>query len=153
MPSTKEPRKEVIRKWFNDYFIGFVFNRYTEIMILLTGVLLFVIGVCSCVKIELGLNQNVSLVQGSDISAYFDDLFYIGEAGPPAYLVFNNINYTIEDNLDYMNQISIELASLNDTVISPIYSWVTSYTNYINPSGVWADVCGSKAVALLNFDD
>mmetsp|Transcript_19333 Transcript_19333/g.13993 ORF Transcript_19333/g.13993 Transcript_19333/m.13993 type:complete len:121 (+) Transcript_19333:607-969(+) len=104
-------------------------------------------------KIELGLNSSVSLVEGSDITHYFDTLFYIGEAGPPAYLVFNNINYTIQENLDYMSEIQIQLASLNDTVISPIYSWVSMYENYVDPSGVWASVCGSASVALLNFDD
>jgi len=48
----------------------------------------------SCYKLELGLNQNVSLVAGSDIYDYFETLYTYGDAGPPAYLVFNNVNYT-----------------------------------------------------------
>jgi len=57
-------------------------------------VCLCTIGVMSCYKLELGLNQNVSLVAGSDIYDYFETLYTYGDAGPPAYLVFNNVNYT-----------------------------------------------------------
>ena len=130
-----------------------MFNPWSEILIICLAVLLFTTGVCSCIKIKLGLNQNVSLIEGSDLTNYFDTLFEIVEAGPPAYLVFNNINYTIQDNLDYMSLIQIEVASLSDTVISPIYSWVSMFENYVDSSGVWSATCGSASVALLNFDD
>jgi hypothetical protein len=56
---------------------------------------LIVISACSCVKLQLGLNQNVSLVAGSDTFNYFEVLFDYGNAGPPGYLVFKNVNYTI----------------------------------------------------------
>lgn len=52
-----------------------------------------------------------------------------------------------------MSQIQVELASISQSVISPIYSWVSMFENYVDPSGVWADTCGSSSVALLNFDD
>jgi hypothetical protein len=61
----------------------------------LIAISLFIIAVFSCFKLKLGLNQNVSLVKDSDIYKYFDVLFDYGDAGPPAYLVFKNINYTI----------------------------------------------------------
>ena len=64
-----------------------------------------VIGIQACCKMKLGLNQNVSLVQGSDLADYFDTLFDYGQAGPPAYLVFKNINYTIPENLETMAEI------------------------------------------------
>ena len=43
----------------------------------------------------------------------FDELFAIGEAGPPAYLVFNNVNYSDPNNIALMSQMQIELAQLN----------------------------------------
>jgi len=61
---------------------------------------LIIIAICSCVKLKLGLNQNVSLVEDSDIFNYFNVLFDYGAAGPPGYLVFNNINYTNSENLN-----------------------------------------------------
>jgi hypothetical protein len=53
------------------------------------------------------------LVEGSDTFKYFDELFAIGEAGPPAYLVFNNVNYSDPNNIALMSQMQIELAQLN----------------------------------------
>jgi predicted RND superfamily exporter protein len=100
VPDTKTPRKEVIRAQFAKHFIPFVFNKYTEILVFATTIVLFIIGVCSTVKLGLGLNQNVSLIEHSDTFDYFDTLFDIAEAGPPAYLVFNNVDYTIQENLD-----------------------------------------------------
>jgi hypothetical protein len=37
----------------------------------------------------------VSLVEDSDTFNYFNALFDYGAAGPPGYLVFKNIDYTI----------------------------------------------------------
>jgi Niemann-Pick C1 protein len=76
-----------------------------------------------------------------------------GDAGPPCYLVFNNVNYTIPENLNNMNLIASELATLNSSVLPPIYSWTNSFTNFINPSATWSNTCGSKQAALLPFDD
>ena len=113
---------------------------------------LVVIGLMSCKQIMLGLNQNVSLVEGSDIYDYFETLYIYGDAGPPAYLIFNNVNYTNPDNLAAMNLIAAELATLNNTVLPPIYSWTSQYSNYITDGGVWAEACGSKEAALLDFN-
>jgi hypothetical protein len=54
----------------------------------------------SCAKLQLGLNQNVSLVENSDTYDYFETLYSYGDAGPPAYLVFKNVNYTEPENLN-----------------------------------------------------
>ena len=51
-----------------------------------------------------------------------------------------------------MNLIAAQLATLNDTVLAPVYSWTGSYQNFINDKGIWADACGSKQAAVLNFD-
>jgi len=75
----------------------------------------------------------VSLVENSDTYDYFETLYLYGEAGPPAYIVFKDVDYTNSDNLDRMNEIASELATLSDTVLAPIYSWVGAYQNYINP--------------------
>lgn len=101
----------------------------------------------------LGLNQNVSLVEGSDTYDYFETLYAYGDAGPPAYLVFKNVNYSDPDNLVQMNLIAAQLATLNDTVLAPVYSWTTGYSNFINAGGIWAADCNSGQAAVLNFDE
>lgn len=72
-------------------------------------------------------------MENSDTYDYFETLYLYGEAGPPAYIVFKDVDYTNSDNLDRMNEIASELATLSDTVLAPIYSWVGAYQNYINP--------------------
>lgn len=52
-----------------------------------------------------------------------------------------------------MNLIAAELATLNDTVLAPVYSWTSAYQNFINPTGVWAEYCDSKKASVLGFDD
>jgi len=47
-----------------------------------------------------GLNANVSLVANSEIYDYFETLYKYGEAGPPAYVIFNNVNYTDPDTFN-----------------------------------------------------
>jgi Niemann-Pick C1 protein len=99
------------------------------------------------------LNQNVSLVAGSDTYDYFEALYYYGEAGPPCYLIFKDVNYTYPGNIEQMNLIAAQLSTLNSTILPPVYSWTTSYTNFINPSATWSDECGSKKASYLPFED
>jgi len=113
---------------------------------------LIIIGSMSCGKLLRGLNQNVSFVSGSALFDYFETLFLYGDAGPPAYVIFNNVNYTDPYNLGNMSDISAELAQFNDTIIAPIYSWVGPFQNFID-TGVWADACGSAAASKLPFDE
>lgn len=48
----------------------------------------------ACYKLDLGLEQQVSLIDNSDVYNYFTDQFKYGEAGPPAYIVMESMNYT-----------------------------------------------------------
>jgi hypothetical protein len=65
---------------------------------------LCVISLIACNKLKLGLNQNVGFVNGSDLYNYFEVLFDYGGAGPPGYLVFKNVDYTIQSNLKNMSE-------------------------------------------------
>lgn len=129
-----------------------MFRKTTKALTLLIAVFLTVIGVFSTQKILRGLNQNVSLVSGSDIFDYFETLFKYGQAGPPAYVIFNNVDYEDKDNLGNMTEINSQLAQLNDTIQSPIYSWVGPFSLYIRDD-VWSEACNSKAVIGLPFDE
>ena len=46
-------------------------------------------------------------MEDSDTFNYFNTLFDYGAAGPPGYLVFKNIDYTIKDNLDHMAEMQV----------------------------------------------
>lgn len=147
-----KPRDDIVRKYFNIYVVPFVFRKSTKILTIFITICLCTIGGFSCVKLLRGLNQNVSLVEGSDIFDYFNALYDYGNAGPPGYVIFKNVNYSDPHNLEQMELIDAELAGLNDTIQSPIYSWVTPFKNFI-AGGVWSDACDSKLASILPFDD
>ena len=107
------PRKEIVRANFQKHFVPVLFSTPMKLTIGATTVALLTIGVFSCYQIVLGLNANVSLVENSDTYDYFETLYQYGQAGPPAYLVFNNVNYTNPENINNMNLISAQLATLN----------------------------------------
>jgi predicted RND superfamily exporter protein len=145
-------RKEWVRTAFQEYYVPMVFNKYTQGVIFLIAGCLTAISIMSCFKLKLGLNQNVGFVNGSDLYNYFEVLFDYGSAGPPGYLVFNNVDYTIQSNLKNMSEMQVQLATLNGSVISPVYSWVTPFQNYI-AGGLWTEACGSDKVMKLDFDN
>jgi len=96
--NVEKPREDIVRKYFNQYFVPFVFKKGTKILTLVITVLLIVIGCMSCPKILRGLNQNVSFVSDSPLYDYFEALYTYGDAGPPAYVIFNDVNYTNPEN-------------------------------------------------------
>lgn len=146
-------RKEIIRTKFQQYFVPVLFTNVMKIAIAAISTCLVTLGFMAQYKLVLGLNQNVSLVAGSDTYDYFESLYTYGDAGPPCYLIFKDVNYTYPGNIANLNLIAAQLSTLNSTILPPIYSWTTSYTNYINPTATWSEECGSKAVALLPFED
>jgi len=95
----KPVREDFIRKHFNTFYVPWVFKRSTKVLALIATAALITIGGFSTVKLLRGLNQNVTLVNGSDIYDYFETLYKYGDAGPPGYVVFNNVDYQNQVNL------------------------------------------------------
>lgn len=147
-----EPRKAIVRTLFQKYYVPFLFNKKTEIVVYFFSLVFFSLGIVACSLLDLGLTQNVSLITGSDTYEFFNTFEKYGEVGPPAYLVFKNVNYTDEDNINTLADISDGLSQLNDTVIKPVYSWVKSFQQF-RTDGEWSDTCGSKEAMNLGFDD
>jgi Niemann-Pick C1 protein len=147
-----KPRKAIIRSLFQRFYVPFLFNKKTEICVHFFSAIFFALGIVACVKLDLGLTQNVSLISGSDTYDFFNTFESYGEVGPPAYLVFKNVNYTDDQNIETLADISDGLSQLNDTVIKPVYSWVKSFQQF-RTDGEWADICGSKEGMNLGFDD
>ena len=110
------PRDDIVRKNFNKYFVPFVMKKSTKVLTIIITLCLVTIGIFSTKKLLRGLNQNVSLVSGSDIFDYFDTLFEYGNAGPPAYVILNNVDYNDAENFEQLELINAELAGLNDTI-------------------------------------
>ena len=56
------------------------------------------------------------MVSNSDLYDYFETLYKYGNAGPPGYVIFNNVDYSDEENLVQMELINAELAALNNSI-------------------------------------
>lgn len=148
----KPPIKEWLRTIFQKSFVPFVFTPINQMLILGIAAILFIIAVCSCIKMKLGLNQNVGFVENSDPYRFFNVQFDYGEAGPPAYMVFKNVDYTKQENFKTMLDLQVELSGLDKSVITPVYSWVSPFNNFISTSGTWTKQCGSDKAAVLDFN-
>lgn len=147
-----KPRKAVVRSLFQNYFVPFLFNKRVELFVYFMTCVFFALGLTACFLLDLGLTQNVGLIDKSDTFEFFNTFEKYGEVGPPAYLVFKNVNYTDEDNINTLADISDGLSQLNDTVIKPVYSWVKTFQQF-RTDGEWADDCGSAEAMNLGFDD
>lgn len=123
----REARKDIVRSLFQKYFVPALFTKKTEYCVFFTSGVLFILGIVACTQLPLGLNQNVMLPEGSDPFDYFNMQEIFGEVGPPAYLVFKNVDYTDEENLDTLSDIADGLSQANETVIKPVYSWVKTF--------------------------
>ena len=121
-------RKEWVKTCFKRWYIPCVTHKVSKIIIVIGALALFVLGVLGCLYIGLGMNQLVDLIQGSDTYKYFEGLDKYGEAGPPAYVVFKNLNYTDAENLKKLDQINDGLSLLKDTVVPPVFSWVQPFS-------------------------
>jgi len=53
--------------------------------------------------------------------------FEYGEAGPPAYMVLKEIDYSKPENFKIMLDLQVELSELSKSVIAPVYSWVSPF--------------------------
>ena len=147
-----KPRKAIVRTLFQKYYVPFLFNKKVELWVYFVSLIFFALGITACWLLDLGLTQNVSLIDGSDTFEFFNTFEQYGEVGPPAYLVFKNVNYTDNENIDTLAAISDGLSQLNDTVIKPVYSWVKSFQQF-RTDGEWAEDWGSTQAMNLGFDD
>ena len=78
------------------------------------------------------------IVKDSDSYDYFKTNYAYSETGPPAYVVFKNVDYDDPENFNTMNQIASEMTyTLSETVLGPVYSWVGPFQNFIKKDQVW----------------
>jgi len=91
-------------------------------------------------------------MENSDPYLFFNMQYNYGQAGPPAYMVLKEVDYSNPENFDITLDLQVELSGLTDSVIAPVYSWVSPFQNFISTSGTWNEACGSEKAALLDFN-
>lgn len=66
----------------------------TQIFVVLAWAGMIIASIYSFGQLKLGLEQQLVLPTGSYLTPYFDQQATLGDAGPPVYIVLQNVNYT-----------------------------------------------------------
>ena len=73
------------------------------------------LSVFGATQLTLGLNPQVSVIEDSTLFKYFGDQSKYLEAGPLAYVVLENINYTDPFQLSVLKNLSDTLSDVRDS--------------------------------------
>lgn len=84
-------------------------------------------------QLRLGLEQQLVLPEGSYLAPYFDQQARLGEAGPPVYLVLQNVNYTHPDTAAAVADFAAAVGGLSRYVVAPVFSWVADFEAWGTP--------------------
>ena len=110
-------------------------------------------GIFGCMNITLGISPMASVTTDSTIYNYLSDQEKYVDAGPPAYIVFRDINYTDPNNIKEIDILLDRLSALKKRVEKPIYSWIKGYEMFLMEDTDWAKPCDSIGINALPFDD
>jgi Niemann-Pick C1 protein len=153
IPTNKEIHPKGKTKFMN--FLGttyydFLMKLPVKITILIIYVSLLVCSIVGIFLIPLGLNQSTTVVQNSDLYRYFQTQAKLVDVGPPAYLVFYNIDYDNNETLAVLDKV-LDHISFLDTVKPPVYSWYKDFKKFMNPGGDWTAKCNPNLKYLLTL--
>ncbi|CAD8070438.1 unnamed protein product [Paramecium primaurelia] len=146
----KEDRK-LIQTFFKKHYSPFIQKPACVITTIIIFVALFAISCVGITKLQVGLDEQVSMVEGSNLFNYMTlEKKYI-EIGPLAYLILENLDYQNQHDLDLVANLSNSLSQLNETVQPPIYSWVASFNLFIREKAEWTTACETQDIALYDL--
>lgn len=105
--------------------------------------IIFIGSLITCIffipKIELGLDQELSMPEDSHVLKYFQYLKELLAMGPPVYWVFKgDINF---DDIDIQNKVCSGIGCYNDSTVTKLFmaSLAPNITYMSNPSNSWLD--------------
>eukprot|EP00743_Colponemidia_sp_Colp-15_P001911 GILK01002081.1.p1 GENE.GILK01002081.1~~GILK01002081.1.p1 ORF type:complete len:1013 (+),score=204.17 GILK01002081.1:56-3040(+) len=141
-------KKDFAKKLIDDYYNPILFKPVSKIIVGILFVCLIAVTVVGIPRMTLGLNEQVTLITGSDIFNYFQALEEYGEAGPPAYAVLRDVDYEDHETQQGMLDLQDGLSKLEVSVESPVYSWFGVFNQWQNPT----DPQGATAIACKTTD-
>ena len=148
----KESDRDVVKWFVKNYYAPVIFNKITQVALVLTFIGVIVLSFAGFENLHMGLNPQVTAIEGSNLYHYFDQYMKWGEAGPIAYVIFKNVNYTNPHNLNVLDQMADAIAEIKSTVQPPVYSWVKSFAQFTVDGGTWEYVCNTTNVQDFDFN-
>ena len=147
------PRKELVKRFFERVVSKLVLKPAAQVVCATIVLILVAFGIAACVNLTLGIDQKASVTTDSDIYRYFASQEKLVDAGPPAYLVFRDINYTDQDTLIKIFDLLDVLSTQNDTIQKPITTWLKSFKMFTMESGDWAKTCDIQGISAYPFNE
>jgi Niemann-Pick C1 protein len=135
--SNKRPRGKVrCQHFLSNSYLNFLMKLPVKICVLVLYLLLLGTSIAGMMFFPLGLDQRTTVIQNGDLYNYFNTQADYVDAGPPAYLVFYNIDYNNNTNLELIDNL-IDHISFLDTVQPPVYSWYKEFKKFMNKDADW----------------
>ncbi len=153
MPEYKPPRKELVKRLFENYVTPFVLKKSVHIAVICLTAIFIGLGIASTMKLTLGIDQKASVSTGSDIYNYFLAQEKLVDVGPPAYLVFRDINYTDPETITNIFELLDVLSAQGDTVQKPVFSWIKAFKMFTMETGDWSKMCGTQGISAYPFSE
>lgn len=125
--------KSNFQKFLSTTYYDFLMKVPVKIVIVILYLALFGCSVYSLTQFELGLNQSTTVGQDSDLYRYFQSQEKYVDVGPPAYLVFYNVDYDNTTNLEILDNLLDHISFLN-TIKPPVYSWYKDFKKFMDQS-------------------
>lgn len=132
-------KKSCFSEFLSNSYINFILKKPVKITVLFIYLAFFVLSIIGCLNFPLGLDQNTTVTQNSDLYKYFHTQADFVDVGPPAYLVFYNIDYNNEQNMEVLENLMDNVAILS-SVEAPIFSWYKDFKKFMN-KGQWQTEC------------
>ena len=121
---------EYVKHVLTHYYAPVLAYPAVKAMVLLVWVGCLAASVIGASHLQLGLPQQLVLPTGSYLETYFDQQAQFGDAGPPAYVVLQGVDYAHPDTAAAVSNLQQQLAGATDVINGPVYSWMAALQAY-----------------------
>lgn len=128
------PKEDRVKGLIEKYYIPCLFSTPCKILSFVMFFGLIGLTFVGYNNLSLGLEQQISFIEGSGLYNYFLDQTKYGEAGPQGYIVFSGIDFSNDDNVGIINNMTNDLSRLTTCMVPPIYSWLPTFTTALDAS-------------------
>jgi hypothetical protein len=106
--------------------------EYTLWRVLVLSAFAFFLGgsLWASTRLRLGLEQQLAMPDGSYMVTFFDQNARLGEAGPPVYVVLQNVDYENPATAHAVQRITEGLGALASHIEPPVYSWYGTFLDF-----------------------
>lgn len=118
---------QFVHRMMDKYYTPFILKPVVKPIILVLWAVILGWGCYGATRLELGLEQQLVLPTKHYLQSYFSMQSSLGDAGPPMYVVLQDVNYTHPNATTELEFLVNSLEKLESVIEPPVYSWVTDF--------------------------